>query len=104
MKIETILTPADVHQFNQLVAQAHQAGASGVRFFSEVNHVVVVGIVAGGELLTWFASPAHSEIEAVLTERVVLAGIQAAGLALKMMQSGAAQIATDAIKKASTVH
>ncbi|NCP01682.1 MAG: hypothetical protein GW862_15930, partial [Sphingomonadales bacterium] len=53
---------------------------------------------------TWFASPAHSEIEAVLTERVVLAGIQAAGLALKMMQSGAAQIATDAIKKASTVH
>ncbi|NCP44813.1 MAG: hypothetical protein GW822_15500 [Sphingomonadales bacterium] len=104
MKLETLLPPADAAHFAALVAQAHQQGASGVRLYCESAHVVVVGIIGNGELLTWFASPAHSEIEAVLTERVVLAGIQAAGLALKMMQSGAAQIATDAIKKASTVH
>lgn len=104
MKLETLLTPGDLAQFNQLVAQAHQAGAGAVRMFIEAQGIVVVGIVSGGQLLTWFASPAHSMVEAVLTERVVLAGIAAAGMVLNELTNSSAQIATDAIKKAATIH
>lgn len=104
MKLENLLPPSDMAQFNELLAQSHQAGAGAVRLFAETQSLVVIGIVSGGQLLTWFASPAHSLVEAVLTERVVLAGIAAAGMALNELSSSSAQIATDVIKKASTLH
>ena len=98
MKIDTLLTPSEMVDLNALVAQAHQAGAGAIRMFIEARGLVLIGIVKHGQLMTWFAAPAHSLVEAVMTERVVLAGITAAGLA------ASAQIATDAIKKASIFH
>lgn len=104
MKLETLLTPGEMNELNTLVAQAHQAGAGAIRMFIEARSLVLVGIASGGQLLTWFASPANSLIEAIVTERVVLAGLAAAGMALNELNHSSAQIATTAIKKASTMH
>ncbi len=104
MKLENLLNQTDLTHFKKLVAQAHQEGAGAVRMYVEADHIVVIGIAGGGELLTWFASPAHSLEEAVLTERVVLSGIQAASMLLNLMQTSSAEIATNALKKASKMH
>ena len=104
MKIENLLSPTDLEQFNALVAQGHQAGAGAVRLFIESQSLVVVGITSGGQLMTWFASPAHSVVEALVTERVVLAGITAASASLNQITSSSAQLATEIIKKASSMH
>jgi len=104
MKIENFLPPAEARQFHELVAQSHQVGAGGLRFYSEGQHLVVIGVVSHGELMTWFASPAHSEAEAILTERVVTSGVQLATAVLSQMQTGAQVLADEVIKKASSVH
>jgi hypothetical protein len=104
MKLETLLTTGEMTELNTLVAQAHQAGAGAIRMFIESRSLVVIGIASGGQLLTWFASPAHSLVEAIVTERVVLAGIAAAGTVLNEITNSSAQIATNAIKKAAKFH
>jgi hypothetical protein len=108
MKIETLLPLTEATQFHQLVKEANQAGAGGVRFYSEAQQLVVIGIVGQGELLTWFASPAHSHVEAMVTERVVVAGMQTASTVLAALvetrQTDVQALANDAIKKASKLH
>lgn len=108
MKLDKLLTHSDLTDFNHLVQQAHQAGAGGVRYYSETQHLVVIGIIAQGELMTWFASPAHSDIEALATERVVVAGMQVASSVLadmlSMRPTDAQALAQQVIKKASSIH
>lgn len=105
MKLEKILTPADIHQFNRLVKQAHQAGAGSVRMHLVARGLVLIGVLAEGRVLTWFLAPAKTENEAILTETAVLAGIGAIGLAysieMQLLATDAEELATEAIRKAA---
>jgi hypothetical protein len=100
LTLETLLTTTEREQFDALVHQANEAGAQAVRWHSQASGVLVIGLCAGGELLTWFASPAHSELEANVVQSVILAGISQAGATVAAMQTGASDIAANAIAKA----
>lgn len=100
ISLESLLNPAEREEFNALVAQATQEGAQAVRWHSESSGVLVLGLCAGGELLTWFASPANSSFEADVVQSVILAGIAHAGATVAALQTGASDIAATAIKKA----
>lgn len=102
MKLETLLTPGELHDFNTLVAQATTHGAQAVRWHSTLSHVLVLGICADGELLTWFASPAYSEAEAELVQTIVLQGLSQSGAVMALAQKNACDLAADAIQKAAT--
>lgn len=104
MNLNDLLNTAELNELNSLVLQAHQAGAGAVRVYSEAQHVVVIGITSGGQLLTWFAGPAHSEVEALVTERIVLTGIRTAGLMMSAIEQSSQDIAADAINKAQKMH
>lgn len=104
MNLQTLLPTNELTEFRALIAQAGQAGAEAVKWHSSTHHVLLIGICAGGELVTWFASPAHTEAEAAVALAVVLAGLAQASNAMSEMQTGAAQSAHDAIKKAATRH
>jgi hypothetical protein len=105
MKLEKILSPAELHQFNRLAKQAHQDGAGSVRMHLANRGLVVIGIRGGGQLLTWFCAPAKTINEAILTETAVIAGIGAIGLAysieLELLATESADLATKAIRKAA---
>jgi hypothetical protein len=104
LTLETLLTTTEREQFNALVQQAAQAGACAVRWHSEASGVLVVGICSGGELLTWFATPAHGAAEADVAQAVILSGIAQAGATNAALQSGASDIAASAIAKAAGMH
>ncbi|MDP2443287.1 hypothetical protein [Rhodoferax sp.] len=105
MKIDTLLTPSEMVDLNALVAQAHQDGAGSVRMHLANRGLVVIGILGGGQLLTWFCAPAKTINEAILTETAVIAGIGAIGLAysieLELLATESADLATKAIRKAA---
>ena len=101
MKIENILTVQEMATFAELLQEAAQSGAGAIRFWSEARGLIVVGLVADGELQTWFASPAQNSAQAIAVLGVVLHGLQAASDSLAGQLSGANSIASDAIRRAS---
>lgn len=105
MKLKNILTSPEMDQFNRLVKQAHQAGAGSVRLHLANRALVVIGILGGGQVQTWFCAPAKTMNEAILTETAVMAGIGAIGLAysmeLEVMAAESADLANQAIRKAA---
>lgn len=100
MKLETLLTADEHKTFLALVAQATQHGAQAVRWHSASSNVLVIGICAQGELLTWFASPAHDAAEAGLVQTIVLRGLALAGVVVAQAAQAAAVLTDNAIKKA----
>lgn len=104
MKLENLLSPSEFQDLEALVAQATHKGAQAVRWHSITSKVLVIGICAEGELLTWFASPAHDAAEADLVQMIVLQGLTQTGSTMAMMKENASALATDAIKKAATRH
>ncbi len=100
LTLETLLTPTERDQLKAMVKQATVSGAQAVRLHSEASGVLVVGICTGGDLLTWFATPAHNAIEADVAQSVILAGIAQASAAVAALQTGASDIAASAIAKA----
>jgi hypothetical protein len=100
LSLKTLLNPEELTAFEALVAQATETGAQAVRWHSAESCVLVIGLCAGGQLITWFASPAIDETEAAVVQAVVLAGIDQASHTMAGLQSGALNIAADAIKKA----
>jgi hypothetical protein len=104
LTLETLLSTTELEQFDALVKQATAAGAQAVRWHSQTNGVLVLGICSGGELVTWFASPAHNELEANVVQSVILAGVAQAGATVAALQSGASDIAASAIAKAAGMH
>lgn len=104
MKLETLLTSDEQQNFQALVAQATQHGAQAIRWHSINSNVLVIGICAQGELLTWFASPAHDAAEADLIQTIVLRGLTLTGTALHLATQSAHALADDVIKKAAARH
>jgi len=104
LTLETLLTTTEREQFNALVQQATQAGAGAVRWHSQASGVLLVGICASGELLTWFATPAHSAAEADVAQSVILSGIAQASATNAALRAGASDIAANAIAKAAGMH
>lgn len=105
MKLEKILTHAELKQFQKMIQHASKTGAGNVRLHCPDKHLVLIGIVAAGELMTWFCTPAHTPAEAVLSETVVMAGITAIGMAYAaeqhVMAAESADQANEAIRKAA---
>lgn len=105
MRLEKLLTPTELAAFNKLAQQAVKTGAGSVRFYAPQRHLCVIGIFADGRLMTWFATPAHSEREAVLNQTVVEAGIVSVGLAWATQQQvlaeQSADLANEVIRKAA---
>lgn len=104
MKLETLLSPGELQDFNALVTQATEQGAQAVRWHSTVSDVLVLGICAEGELLTWFASPARGAAEAELIQNIILQGLSQTGMATAIALKNADAMAADAIQKAATRH
>lgn len=100
INLETMLPAAELAAFNTLVADATAQQAGAVAWHSPTSGVVVIGFCQGGELITWFATPAASETEAAVARAVILAGIAQASHTMAALQAGAVDIAGDAIKKA----
>lgn len=98
--LEAILPAAELASFNDLVTQATTQGAGAVMWHSPAGGVVVVGFCSGGELLTWFATPAITEAEAAVARSVILLGVTQASHAMAALQSGAHAAADAVIKKA----
>lgn len=104
MKLENLLSPGEFKDFNALVTQANEQGAQAVRWYSTTTNVLVLGICAQGELLTWFASPAHSAAEGELIQTIILNGLSQTGMTTAIAKQNAFTLASDAIQKASTRH
>jgi hypothetical protein len=104
MKITDLLSAPEMSAFNALLAQASEAGAGAIRYHSAASNVAVIGICQGGELLTWFCAPAHGDTEALVVQGVILSGIAQASAAVAQIQGNAANVAQDAINKASKMH
>lgn len=104
MKIENILTVQEMATFAELLQEAAQSGAGAIRYWSEARGLIVVGLVSGGQLDTWFASPAANSAQAIAAMAVVLHGLQAASESLATQLCGANTIAADAVKRASKMN
>lgn len=104
MKLETLLIPGELADFQALVGQATEADAQAVRWHSPSSNVVIIGICACGELLTWFASPAHTATEADVIQLIVLGGLVQIGTDISVMSKSSAVLANNAIEKAKTMH
>lgn len=100
LNLETLLSPEERAQFDQLVLQAAENGAQSVGLHSEASGVLVLGLCQGGQLLTWFASPAHNRVEAEIVKAVILAGVVQASATMAALESNAGAIAATAMKKA----
>lgn len=105
MELKKILSTTELSELNRLVKQAHRAGAGSVRMHLQKRGLVVICILGGAQILTWFCGPAKNTNEAILTETAVLAGIGAIGLAysieLEMIAADSADLASRAIEKAA---
>lgn len=101
LKLESMLTPNELEQFDALVRQATETGAQAVRWHSQSTGVLVVGLCSGGQLLTWFASPAHNQEEASVVQAIILSGIAQAGAGFAALQTGADDFAASVIAKAA---
>lgn len=101
MKLDTLLSESEMAEFSKLVQQATDSGAQAVRYWSEARGFIVIGLLAAGQLETWFASPAKNTAQAIAAQSVVLHGILQATHNLESLLSGASAIASDAIKKAA---
>lgn len=99
--LKSLLTPAECLELDALVRQATREGAQAIRLHSAASGVLVIGMVAGGELLTWFASPARNQVEAVAVEATVLAGLRVAAAALC---DASQDLAMQAIERAKAMH
>lgn len=101
MKITDLLNPAEMTDFNALMLEAKQSGAGAVRYWCEARGLIVIGLVSGGQLDTWFASPAANSVQAIAVQAIVMHGLAAASDNLASLLSGANTIASDAIRRAS---
>lgn len=104
MKLETLLSASEMAAFNALLLEAAGAGAGAIRYYSATSSMAIIGICHAGELATWYCAPAHGNMEALLVQSVVLAGIAHTAAAVAQIQGNAAGVAQDAIKKASRMN
>lgn len=100
IKLETLLPADELASFHELVAQAHAQGAGAVSWHSSTAGIVVIGFCRGGELLTWFATPAATDTEAAVARAVILAGVTQASHTMTSLASGAYTATEQALAKA----
>lgn len=100
IKLETLLPVNELASFHDLVAQASAQGAEAVSWHSSTAGVVVIGFCRGGELLTWFATPAATATEADVARAVILAGVTQASHTMAALASGAYTATLQALAKA----
>lgn len=101
LTLDTILSPTQRAEFDAIVYQAVNQGAGAVRYYSESGGFIVIAILANGAVETWFASPAHNDVEAYAAQAIVLHGLAQASHALASLLSGASAVASEAIRKAA---
>ena len=104
MKIDALLSPTEVTEFFDLVDKAVADGAGAIRYYSATSNVAIIGICASRGLLTWYCAPAMGNIEDVLVQSVVLAGIAAVSASVVKIQDNATNIANQAIERASKLN
>lgn len=98
--LETMLPPDEFESLCKLLADSAESNAEAVVWHSPSSEVVIVGFCRGGELLTWFATPAATESEAIVARSVILLGVAQASQTMVALKSGAYVEAAAAIKKA----
>ena len=76
--LENILTDTERAEIDALARQTMTAGAQAFSWWSPEKKLVLIGVASQGELLTWFASPAQTQIEAVSIQAVVACGLRLA--------------------------
>jgi hypothetical protein len=100
LTLETLLSADELANFNALVTETTSANASAISWHSATSAVLVVGFCQEGQLITWFATPAVNEIEAVAARSVILLGVAQASHTMAALQSGAYEATAEAIKRA----
>lgn len=91
--LAALLTEPERAEITDLVDQASAHGAQAFSWWSPSRRLVLVGVAADGELLTWFASPANNQAEAAAIQAVITSGLK---LAAQAVQDIAATAAADA--------
>ena len=61
--------------------------------------MAIVGVVHMGELLTWVASPAHSQAEVATLQAVITTGLQMAAQTLQAMTDQAKDTTEDLMRR-----
>lgn len=102
--LETLLPTDELSQWQALIREASTAGAGAITWHSATSEVLVFGIVQGGELLTWFASPASTPSQAAVVQAVITAGLHLASTTLQQLAAEPVALADAAIQKARRVH
>lgn len=72
-----------------------------VCWHSQMLSLLVMGICEHGEIKTWFAAPAHSDIEATMVRAVLHGGLTCARLALHDLILQPAMLAQNLIHQVS---
>lgn len=98
--LESLLSEAELASFKQLLDEATKQGAQAVMWRSATSALAVIGFCQDGELLTWFATPAATEAEALVARSVILLGVAQASHTMASIQSGAQTVAAEVIRKA----
>lgn len=98
--LESLLSEAELASLKQLIAEATKQGAQAVMWHSAASAIAIIGFCQDGELVTWFATPAATEAEALVARSVVLLGVAQASHTMASIQSGAQTVAEEVIRKA----
>lgn len=94
-----LLNEAERGEINNLVKQASAQGAQAFSWWSPTRCLVLFGVAADGELLTWFASPANNQAEAATVQAVIAAGMQLAARAVQDLNDSAAAATDDLLAR-----
>jgi hypothetical protein len=76
--LDCILNDSERAEIDQLVRETNNQGAQAFTWWSPEKKLVLIGVASQGELLTWFASPAQTQVEAMSIQAVVTCGMRVA--------------------------
>lgn len=76
--LDRILSETELREIDALTRQTVTQGAQAFAWWSPEKKLVLIGVASQGELLTWFASPAQTQIEALSIRAVVTCGLRLA--------------------------
>lgn len=97
--LAALLTEDERAEITHLVEQASAHGAQAFSWWSQSRCLVLVGVAADEQLLTWFASPANNQAEAAAVQAIITSGLKLAAQAVQDMTASAAAAADDLLAR-----
>lgn len=80
--LDHILNESERAEIDELARQTINQGPQAFAWWSPDKKIALIGVARQGQLLTWFASPAQTQIEAQAIQAVVACGLRMAACAV----------------------